>query len=76
MTTLLDGGAPHCLRKTRGGDEWPRAQPVTVKLATRAGSSTETMQRDWNVADNGASASHRTSEQDVASRLQHDVDQG
>ena len=39
-------------------------------------SSTETMQRDRNVADNGASASHRTSEQDVANRLQHDVDQG
>ena len=39
-------------------------------------SSVETMQRDRNVADNGASASHRTSEQDVANRLQHDVDQG
>ena len=36
MTTLLDGGATHCLRQTRGGHEWQRAQPVTVKLATGA----------------------------------------
>ena len=36
MTTLLDRGATHCLRQTRGGDDWQRAQPVTVKLATGA----------------------------------------
>lgn len=32
------------------------------------------MQRDRNIADNGDSASRRASEQDVANRLQHDVE--
>ena len=33
-STLLDGGATHCLKRARSQVEWDNAKPVTVKLAS------------------------------------------
>ena len=33
-STLLDGGATHCLKRARSQVEWDNARPVTVKLAS------------------------------------------